>query len=404
MLFVLFFLSVSGVMVYNEISDNWIFPSRGRTASIRSISRNNSIRNNSANGRKQLQTTIAPPDAGVANTASSVTENPVRPADLSISPSGKPYCESIQDTLVGEWVEANESNKIWPTRSWWEPQKCTLRFFDTFATTSCLKDLKIGFYGDSLLLSIYTVLQQAMLHPEWKPSPSSSNWDIVPDKSPSFYSPQGYTRLKWKNSPGEFVFHWAPSAHHWTPKLDVTSRHDTLIVGQAAWDMGIYYKGVDAFFNSFHSHISQLEARHSKVIVVGLHKLWRDLCSKGPCFACNSPAKEELFRYAQAEAAARARSGSVQLLNTMGLTGTDFGHRFASDAVHYQINVTRMQAQVLLNMLCKDETGHVLRGLPRQPTMPQNCGKNHSLNKCLRDLSGEGSGPCIPSGWSPSHK
>lgn len=57
-----------------------------------------------------------------------------------------PVCTHFSDIQEGKWS----------AEPFWEPSSCRLRKFSPAATHKCLHNRKFGFFGDSLLLGVYT--------------------------------------------------------------------------------------------------------------------------------------------------------------------------------------------------------------------------------------------------------
>jgi len=226
------------------------------------------------------------------------------------------FCTNMDDMNDGAWNNHT-----------WVPKRCHLRTFDDpTQIKQCLKDKNVAFCGDSLLRNIAMNIGQRI------------------DAS-----------LAFKETWGDQSFpliglntYWTPSVFH---QQCSSSYGSTMIISETVWDMGVYFEGVGAYESSLRQ-VLHLFKDNKRLIWFGLHKLHRErpACRKDPkCYENNAPEMEATFR----EIGLRvARESGAEIFDTRGITNTTFSALDGDDAVHYGGTTTKVEADVLLNMIC----------------------------------------------------
>jgi hypothetical protein len=299
--------------------------------------------------------------------------------------AGTKTCEYSEGIAPGDWIA--------PDR--WKPRasECEYaNYTDTeFGTCMALKYRRLAFFGDSLLLNVFIDLTRRL---------ERAGHGTLGRRSSNFYSPGGrqefiFNRTSSSSSPLSFtldkdnenvtktggggdddrrrlVFWWTPSSfhaniHQYEKGFDAL---DGAVFGMAAWDMGTYFRGANAFRDRFSDIVNDASGRGVPTFVFGLHKLWRERCEdpKGPCARCNTAGKERAFREAVGHAAtcgaSRSSSSSsargkeranVILVDTYGFTDTPEAMADGEDALHYGKDITSMEATHFANVMCRND-------------------------------------------------
>ena len=162
--------------------------------------------------------------------------------------------------------------------------------------------------------------------------------------------------LAFSKSWGDQLFPSIGLNTYWTPSVffqQCSSKHgSTIIISETVWDMGTYFRGVDAYEKSLRKILNVNLKGTERVIWFKLHKLHRErpLCRESPrCYETNTPEKEEKFR----EIGVRvARESGAEIFDTYGVTNTTFSALDGPDAVHYFNTTTGVELDILLNMIC----------------------------------------------------
>ena len=314
------------------------------------------------------------------------------------------YCQGheMKSDIQGKW-----STKAGRKQPEWNPKTCRLDYFTPAQTLECLKGKKISFFGDSLLLAVFNALSKVL---------AAAGGGKMPTYESTLYTPTGKSHFAYKNSFQNSVldFHWTPSVSYQTP-LDVMpysdyNERDVAILGMGLWDMGTYYQGIDHYHDKLKSIIQAMRARKPRTLVMNLHKLWPDRCldPESPCKKCNSEAKETVMREAiahavgciqQYDSSRKTDSSKLTLFDTYPMTNTmqaRLDGTAAGDAAHYGDNTTHMEAQILLN--------HICRKFPTPLVKPGSfpCRPGNNFNGRLSE-KGEPEEPCVAKGWKPAH-
>eukprot|EP00747_Dinoflagellata_sp_TGD_P008726 gnl/TRDRNA2_/TRDRNA2_118347_c0_seq1.p1 gnl/TRDRNA2_/TRDRNA2_118347_c0~~gnl/TRDRNA2_/TRDRNA2_118347_c0_seq1.p1 ORF type:complete len:389 (-),score=45.12 gnl/TRDRNA2_/TRDRNA2_118347_c0_seq1:314-1480(-) len=324
------------------------------------------------------------------------------------SNSSKHTCKDISETENGTWRMTDDPPS-------WVPKGCDIHIFSPAEANSCLRTKRIAFFADSVSLRIWNAIVQLLQRADVDQRKKSSHQKtrkLVMANSPIFFTPQGYKKLSWLDSSGSFDFWWAPSVYHQQPlevlPEDQYRKLNFVIIGWGVWNMGSYYRGVDEFASNLPKAIAELKNKGPTVLLANIHKLHPEMCpkkaAKGPCVECNSGVKEELFHRIIGDVAASAQAhgwgDKLQLFDTRGLTNTLEAHADATDAVHFGTNTSTMEAQVLLNMICRDSEGRRLTG---RASSAKGALKYGWLNRILQLATGESLRKPCTEGFKPAH-
>ena len=284
-----------------------------------------------------------------------------------------PACRSLAELSSGAWQGGE-----------WRPHACSYSplFQPSGAARlrECLGRRRVGFYGDSTLRNIASLVVQRALGPELGPGAAAKFESWAPGPQ---YRCGGVT-WPWPGASGGAEMWWTPSAYFQHP-ADVGSMHtdDLSVVSIAAWDVGTYYKGQRAWFKSMSA---LLEAAATKRLAAGktlhvmhVHRFWSSRCTvkhdteEGRhnteiCRTSNSLERNLQFRAALAAAVScvRAKGLPVVVVDTFPVTDTAFAES-ESDGVHFEATTTAMEAELLLQAACN--------GLAAAPLLPS--------DKCL---------------------
>ena len=258
----------------------------------------------------------------------------------------RPACTDLDALGRGTWNNATEE---------WEPRACARQQLTRALLERCLAGARIGFYGDSTLRRVVAELSR-LVEVNFK----LASWAPAPH-----YVGGG----NFGNGTRAAMF-WTPSAYHQKPaNVGTFASDDVAIISIGVWDMGQYYRGVNAWHESMKSILMRaLERRPGKpVFVVNLHKMYATRCSlvrdteEGRknlelCRQCNKEEEVTAFRAALVAAygcvRATPRGANLHLIDPYGLTDSPFaGNR--SDGVHFDPVVTRMELEFMMAAVCQ---------------------------------------------------
>ena len=247
-----------------------------------------------------------------------------------------PTCRVVEDTEEGRWEG--------PSR--WQPRNCTYVFYSNQDFAQCFKTKlqRIGWFGDSLLLNVWTQLATKL---------EAAGLGRDAGEPKSFYQPGGRRTFVFKPEYKEFKFefYWAPSVFHFSFGHSSFSSLDVAVFSMGVWDMGTYYKGATMFHKRLSSILASAKRKGPRIYKFGLHRLWNTRCKDktSPCSTCNTDSKQYVFREAIRNAAACTK---VHLIDTYGFTNTQQASADGSDAAHFGEATTKMEATHFENQWC----------------------------------------------------
>ena len=250
----------------------------------------------------------------------------------------------------------------------WKPSSCRLKYYTPKFIEECFTNKKIVAMGDSLLRSITFELPVSgkKIH--------GSGWHRAIDFKTS-YSLQD-TGLQYYGM-ASFNKHMDKDTSHFhtteTLEKDISSA-DSLVLSAGTWDMGRDFDGIWEFYRRVSRRLYRLnllKKSSAEIIIVPPHWIHFDRCVK-LCRTCNTPKKVSLFREV-VRMAASCQNVSYIDFSKITQRYEHLSRDITSDGLHYYREYADIEADILLNTIC--------RSPPLAPLEPVKCQPEEYLRK-----------------------
>eukprot|EP00980_Cylindrotheca_fusiformis_P018558 scaffold6148_cov127-Cylindrotheca_fusiformis.AAC.5 len=258
-------------------------------------------------------------------------------------------CSDLESLTSGRWNNATQTFERYSSCS-----------FEPFPTgeefVKLIENKSIGFYGDSTLKNIaIQIIQRTNITMEepmgtWGPSEKGylcGGIDV--------------------GQHGSLKMYWTPSVYYQPhPIIPSFRTNDISIISIGVWDLGVLYRGVDAWYQPMMNMLGKaVAARQGKPLyIMNIHGIYASGCRLkrndtaamvrlNICQQCNSKQSLLEFRSALQTAVACTNAAAaapvVQIIDTFGVTSyEDPFVEPRSDGLHYDPVVTSMEADIVL--------------------------------------------------------
>ena len=321
------------------------------------------------------------------------------------------YCQSMHDIFDGRWITVNDINingdnnyskydiyyyeqaqKVdYKVEAIYQPTNCQLFHFEQKHIIDCLQNKQIGFFGDSLLRNVFHRIRMILIGTngvqmhDKEDEIVNASYKFENDTTIHFKTTGDIWKVTINDTDNGIYQHWAPSLYYSNQHPHETDKHFDIIIQHAgAWDMGTYFRGFNTWRDtlqtviskgaklklqkSISSELKNMIMNHNMYMWFNLHQFYRNRCKikDGPCYGCNDPVKEVIFRNITQMTIA-CNDENVVMYDTFNITSNihDFPAKDGDDAVHFGHSTTLVEAQILLNMVCKRPDGTVLQPTKR---------------------------------------
>ncbi|KAJ9469209.1 hypothetical protein DIPPA_02307 [Diplonema papillatum] len=272
------------------------------------------------------------------------------PAKTATAPKlGSEFCQTNDDLFPGKLFMPNRRRKSWL------PDHCKFRQLEYMNVPKCFAGKKLVFLGDSLTRDIVRKIARMALLQD-KPM----HWFTPEEKGPAYKDVselgQVYGHFYNIKDNGKFEFYWSAAALYdgslnYTRTQAAIAEADLVWIGSGAWDMGVLHVAPEKYFDLMSARVGRIAKMvkpGAEVVLFPMHWLHLERCPVGrKCRLCNSHAKAAVFRDALRTVAA---CHQLSVVETTGITKV--AANFTKDGIHYDRDISLIQADVIVNHIC----------------------------------------------------